>query len=102
MTQPSLEANVRKIKEAGYDGVETAVPVDTGERQALRDLLDELGLDLIVQMYTVGKTPEEHAASFEERYWRAAELRPRMVNSHTGKDFYSTDENLLILKRAEA
>jgi sugar phosphate isomerase/epimerase len=102
MTLPSLEANVRKIKEAGYDGVETVVPVDLGERQALRELLDELGLDLIAQMSTVGNTPEEHAACFEERYCRAVELRPRMVNSHTGKDFFSTDENVLILKRAEA
>lgn len=102
MTLPTLEANVRKIKAAGYDGVETSAPEDAGERQALRALLDESGLDLIAQMHTVGDTPEEHAASFEEGYCRAVELRPRMVNSHTGRDFFTTDENVMILKRAEA
>ncbi len=101
MALPTLVENVRKIKEAGYDGVETGAPVDPGERQALRWLLDELGLDLIVLIATVGNTPEEHADSFEELYCRAVELQPRLVNSHTGKDYYTADENLLILKRAE-
>jgi sugar phosphate isomerase/epimerase len=102
MTLPSLEANVRKIKAGGYAGVEMGAPASAAERQALRALLDELGLDLIVQVYTTGGTPEEHAASFEVFYCQAVELRPRMINSHTGKDFFSPDENMQVLKRAEA
>jgi len=102
MTLPSLESNIRKIKSAGYDGVEMGAPAEAGDRQALRALLDELGLDLIIQEYTAGNSPEEHAASFEEQYCRAVELRPRFVNSHTGKDYYTPDENVRILKRAEA
>src|SRR4030042_1344301 len=43
---------------------------------------------------------EEHAASCEAQYRRAAELRPVLVNSHSGKDWFSTEENLLVLRRA--
>ena len=100
MELPSLEANLRLIREAGFDGVEMVVPADPKERGALRDLVNELDLDLILQVLTVGKTPEEHTRSFEEQYCQAVELQPRMVNSHTGKDYFSTAENAAIIRRA--
>lgn len=100
MTEVSQEASLRRIQAAGFDGVEMHAPEDPGERQALRDLLDELGLDLIAQQQTVGQSPAEHARSFETLYRRAVDLRPRFVNSHTGKDFYTSAENAAIFCRA--
>jgi sugar phosphate isomerase/epimerase len=100
LSLPTLEANLRKIREAGFDGVEMGVPEDGGERRELGTLLERLGLELIAQQWTGGSSPQEHAASFEQQYRRAAGLRPLLVNSHTGKDYYSTAENLQVFHRA--
>ena len=98
---PTLEANLRLIKGGGFDAVETGVPQGAEDREKLRGLLGELGLALVVQQWTRGASPQEHAESFEEQYRRATALRPLFVNSHTGKDYFTTAENLAILRRAE-
>ena len=58
------------------------------------------GLAVVVQQWTQGKNPAEHADSFERQYKLAALLKPMFVNSHTVRDFFGLDENLLILDRA--
>jgi hypothetical protein len=98
--QPTLEDSLRKIKRAGFDGVELGVPDRLDQCPPVRKLLDELGLLLIVQQWTRGATPEEHAASFVSQYERAVSLRPLGVNSHTGKDYFSLDQNLALFNRA--
>lgn len=96
----TLDATLRLIRESGFDGVEMGVPADPTERKKFRGLIAESGLALVAQQWTAGATPEEHASSFEEQYRRSAELRPLLVNSHTGKDHYTLSENLVIFKRA--
>jgi hypothetical protein len=61
-------------------------------------MLDDIGLDLIVQIWTAGKTADEHAKSFEEQYRRAAELNPRLVNAQTGRDKFSLEDNARIYR----
>ena len=101
MTEASQLAALERIRAGGYDGVEMRAPEAAHERQELRTQLAALGLDLIVQQHTSGDTPAAHARSFELLYRRAAELRPRFVNSHTGKDYYTSAENAAILRRAQ-
>ena len=100
MSLPTLEHNLRRIREGGFDGVEMGVPEEEGQRRELEALLESLGLSLIAQQWTRGASPEEHAASFEAQYRRAAELQPVLVNSHSGKDWFTTEENLLVLLHA--
>jgi sugar phosphate isomerase/epimerase len=100
MVETGLEDRLKRIKTGGFDGVEMNAPDEPAQRQALRALLDALGLELIVQQHTTGQTPAEHLASFEALYRRALDLHPRFINSHTGKDYYTTAENAAILRRA--
>jgi len=100
MEQPSLKANLETIKAGGFDGVEMGAPAERSQRLELRSLLADLGLGLIVQQWTGGNSPQEHAASFEEQYNRAVEMEPLFVNSQTGKDFYTTAQNLVVFQRA--
>ena len=100
MALPTLEANLQRIREGGFDGVEMGVPEEEAERRKLRELLNRLGLDLVAQQWTRGLLPQDHAASFEEQYRRSVELRPLLVNSHTGKDHFAPAENAEIFRRA--
>ena len=100
MEGPSLEGRLQAIREGGYDAVEMGVPEEAAERDALRAALRASGLALVAQQWTTGRTPEEHARSFELQYRRAAELAPLFVNSHTGRDFFSLEENLVVFRAA--
>jgi hypothetical protein len=101
MDKPDLAANLQTIKDGGFDAVEMGVPAAAAERTALQEGLARTGLAFIAQQWTVGATPEEHARSFEEQYRRAADLSPLFVNSHTGKDHYTLEQNLVVFKAAE-
>ncbi len=100
MDTSSLETSLTKIKQAGFDGVELGVPDDLAACASARQLLDHLGLRVVVQQWTKGKTAADHADSFQQQYQRAITLRPIHVNSHTGRDFFSPDQNLLVFDRA--
>jgi len=97
---PTLEGTLEKVKEGGYDGVEMGVPADPAARRKLRSVLDDLGLALVAQQWTLGNSPEEHVRSFEEQYRRGIELNPLLVNSHTGKDSWTTSDNVVVLRKA--
>lgn len=101
MANPTLEANLRQIKEAGFDGVEMAAPDEEGKRRDLRSLLDDLELALIVIQHTRGVTPKEHSQSFAELLERGIAMAPLFINSHTGKDFFTKRENLALIKKAQ-
>jgi hypothetical protein len=91
---------IRRAREAGFDGLETGVPVDPKERRELCTLLEENGLILVAQQWTAGADAAAHARSFEEQYKRAVETRPLMVNSHTGRDIFTIAQNREIFAAA--
>ena len=100
---PSLEAQLRKIKAGGFDGVELAVPPDAAACREARTMLDDLGLAVIAQQArTSGRTVAEHTAQFADFYERALLLKPLYLNSQTGCDHFSTEQNLEIFDHAVA
>jgi sugar phosphate isomerase/epimerase len=100
---PSLEAQLRKIKTGGFDGVEMAVPADAAACREARQLADDLGLAVIAQQCrTTGATVAEHTAGFAAIFERALLLRPLHVNSHTGRDHFTLEQNLEIFDHATA
>ncbi len=102
MDMPALEDALSKIKGAGFDGVEMGAPAELKACAQARQLLDELGLALVVQQWTQGTTAAEHADSFEQQYERAVALKPLHVNSHTGRDYFNLEDNLAVFDRATA
>ena len=100
---PTLEAQLRKIKAGGFDGVELAVPADAAACREARKRLDDLGLAVIAQQCrTTGPTVAEHTAGFEAIFERALLLRPLHLNSHTGRDHFTLEQNLEIFDHAAA
>jgi sugar phosphate isomerase/epimerase len=101
LDEPTVEARLEKIKRGGFDGVELEVPLDAETCKRARKTADDLGLLMVAQQWrTTGKTPAEHMASFEPQYERALLLKPLYLNSHTGCDHFSVEENLEIIDHA--
>jgi len=48
---------------------------------------------------TEGRSADEHIACFEHLFALAAACRPLFVNSHTGRDVFSLEDNLKIFRR---
>ena len=93
-----LEVMIKKIKQAGFDGLEIAIPIDKKERNELRTLLDEYELDVIAHQYFANSRDiEEYSKQFA--YWIevAASFQPILINSHTGKDHWPFKINLALV-----
>lgn len=100
---PTIEAKLRRIKAGGFDGVELEVPLDADTCRRARRCLDDLGLAVVAQQWrTAGRTPEEHMASLEPQYERARLLQPLYLNSHTGCDHFTREQNLAVIDHAES
>ena len=91
----------RRVKDAGYDGVETDVPVDEKERGAMLDVLSANDLLLIAQHWeTVTPDFDAHLAAYVERLLRMAAVKPLCINSQTGRDFFPMEQNLRLIAAA--
>lgn len=100
---PTVEAKLEKIKSGGFDGVELDVPLDRQTCERARRSLDELGLAVVAQQWrTKGRTAAEHKVGFGEQYERALLLNPLYLNSHTGCDHFTPDENIALFDHAAA
>jgi sugar phosphate isomerase/epimerase len=97
------EAFAKRVKEAGYDGVELSFwPLnDRKAKDALVGALRGQGLELIVQQWQSGTESgfDQHLALLEAVLRDAATVKPRFINSQTGKDWYSVEQNSRIIER---
>jgi sugar phosphate isomerase/epimerase len=98
MTEKTLDEKFQRIKDGGYDGIETGSPESEKEQNEFGGLLEKYDLKFIAQQWSQGKNREEHIKSFEQQLIRNAKFNPLLINSHTGRDYFSFDENLEIIK----
>lgn len=91
------QGRLEAIRAAGYHGVEYTPPRVGSADGSFHAALDALGLEYIAQVVTAGP---DHGASFREQVLRAAELGPVLINSHSGLDRMSTDEQCRFFEAA--
>lgn len=93
---------LEKIKRAGYDGVEIGIPAEKWRRDELRSLLEQHELDVIAHQYQAeGLTFDDYLTSFDTWIETAASFEPLLVNSHTGKDYWTMEQNLRLVDVAQ-
>lgn len=98
-----LPVFLEKIKKAGYDGVELGLPIDKGERKYIADTVRRFDMALIAQHYHTDTSDfENHLDSFQQYLSFMAEEKPMLINSHTGKDYFSFEENAVLIKKAQS
>jgi sugar phosphate isomerase/epimerase len=98
----SWEEFCRKVKKAGYDGVEAGVPFDTIEKGQMATSLEAHGLLLIGQYWqSFEKDFTEHKLSYQKHLYHLAELSPLKIDAQTGKDYFNFDENKELFETAD-
>lgn len=98
MNETDWKTKLLRIKDAGYDGVETGAPLDKDQCYLVKNLLEDLGLKLILQQWTEGKDVQQHKDSLQEQMERNALLGPLFVNSQTGKDYFEVEDMIELLQ----
>ncbi|OBV39824.1 sugar phosphate isomerase/epimerase family protein [Janthinobacterium psychrotolerans] len=88
-------AFIDKVLDAGFDGIEMSLPLDAALREEWTGRIADAGLALIAaQWETVFHTDfAQHRAALAELLENACLARPLLVNTHTGKDYYSVAQN---------
>jgi sugar phosphate isomerase/epimerase len=98
------EVFIGRVLEAGFDGIEMSLPLDAAARGEWVRRIADAGLELIVaQWETVFHSGfEEHRRALGELLENACAAKPLLVNSHTGKDYYSPQQNEELIALADA
>ncbi len=101
MESLDIEDFLERVKTAGYDGIDTWVPETAKERIRLLRLLEEYQLVMVSHQHqAAGSTIDEFCRSMEYYLKVSAELNPVLINSHSGKDWFSFDDQLSVLDTA--
>ena len=86
----------RRVRDAGYDGVEWGFPRDTDPREldAAWDACAKHGLPVIAQHFDTADADFDAHRRHYAAWWRLLEGRPlRKVNSQTGRDVFGFRQN---------
>ncbi|MGL4632201.1 MAG: sugar phosphate isomerase/epimerase family protein [Leadbetterella sp.] len=90
----SIDAFCKKVKEAGYDGIESPVSLKTLEREELMQAVQKNGLELIAQYYqSFENDPKENVKNYEMHLKNMLLAKPVKINTQTGKDFFTFEQN---------
>jgi sugar phosphate isomerase/epimerase len=93
-----FEDFIIKIKEAGFDGVDTWIPEQAPARKAFVRLLQQYRLPIVCHQHQAkGDTIDEFCRSFEYYLNLSMECGPVLINSHSGRDHFSVDDQLRVI-----
>ncbi len=99
---------VSKVIDAGYNGVEVFLQPPDKISAEFIVALDEIRKQkpdffLIALQLTipVKESVKEYIAKMENNFLALAELNPLFINSHTGKDYYSFEDNCRVIEAAQ-
>lgn len=84
-------------KKDGYDGIEVWVPSSAAEMKALSEAVSNAGLQLGLLAGGHDANPTLHKKQFSDAIERAISLKPLYINCHSGKDYFSFDDNAEML-----
>lgn len=98
----SIEVFCQKIKEAGYDGLEEWLPTKEVDRNRLLQACEKHQLKLGLLVGSSDSDYHKHLDLFTKNLKDAAKLKPLYINCHSGKDFFSFEQNLKFFETTHA
>lgn len=85
---------VKEVKNSGYDGIEMSLPLEKDEKEFILKTIKEHELLFIAQHWeTVTTDFEAHKKEYRKRIEHLASAYPVFINSQTGKDFFTFEQN---------
>ena len=97
-----LKVFLDKIKTAGYDGTDTWVPDNLNDKRVLFDYLQQHEMYIVSHQHSAeGSTFKKFKESFVKNLYQCAEPGPLLINSHTGRDYFSLQQNLELVDTAK-
>ena len=91
-----------KAKKAGYDGVEFSLPSDGSEKEQIRLYLKKHNLKYIAQHWETNTSHfEQHKNEYRQRLINLTDSDALFINAHTGKDFFSFEQNSVLIQIAK-
>ncbi len=82
-----------RIKTEGYDGAEVWYPGDEKSRNEFLAAVEKYNLKFAFLFGGSDTNYEKHLQQFKTTLEEAASLRPVFINSHSGKDHFTFDQN---------
>lgn len=99
----SWDAFCQQVRASGFDGIDIWLPNDEDEQEALRVALNKYGLKLNLMHGTNNNLPfEESLARYKARLYELCAWKPVLINSQTGGDFLSREQNEAFIRAANA
>ncbi len=96
-----IKSFFEKVKNSGYDGIEMSLPADSDRKKEIQDLLSQFGLQLIAQHWETSTLDyEAHKSEYRHRLEYLTTFSPLFINSQTGKDFFTFDQNAGLIEIA--
>lgn len=99
----SWEAFCQKVKGAGYDGIEYAVPNNVTEKEldVIWNTAEQHNLKLIAQFFESGDAEfSKHFDLYSAWFDKISKYPCQKIDSQTGRDFYSFEQNLSLINEA--
>jgi len=92
----TLDEYGAKVRAAGYDGIEIWWSLDPERQKAIFEMLAKYQLEVGFLCAGSQSDPKEHFATFKamvEGAARNTRQRPLYINCHSGRDYFTYDEN---------
>ena len=89
----SWDTFASKISEEGYDGAEVWYAEDKEQRESMLEAFSRHNLKFGFLIGSSEKDPRAHLARFSGMLEGAVGLNPVYINCHSGRDYFSFDEN---------
>jgi len=101
-SEHDLDQLLGNIKTEGYQGSELFLPFYSIDPISTVKAHRHQQLNIITGIATQGDTISDHLISLEQQVERAMSFEPLFINSHTGRDIFTLEENLMLFEKALA
>ncbi|MBR98576.1 MAG: xylose isomerase [Flavobacteriaceae bacterium] len=96
-----IEDFIEKAKKSGYDGVEIWLPAEPEKQNIISKALKKFDMKVIFLCGTNRNLKfEESLIEYKNYLKKAIDQKPLAINSHTGSDFLTYDQNMAFIDAA--
>lgn len=96
-----FEAFCRRVRKAGYEGVEMDLPLERDQRNTILQILQDQGL-LLVAQYWQSLEPifRDNRHNYRRHLENLVAAQPLLINTQTGRDHFTLAQNLTLVRDA--